>query len=190
MFQGLGICLNPISFHQEIQMTHLQQIMNDNVNGGTFISINTNTDVKLTGGKKNPQQGLVTKVTEGLNVMVFQNKKTNAYQNMVNKRLKQEGKMTEFEVGTRKWGTRMEGQPFVEHNGQHYLEVICLGAGTSHYEVNGIETAASNIEGLPAARPQMGQGGLGDIVILRTYKVNSITSITINKQTFNDNITF
>jgi len=171
-------------------MTHLQQVINDNVNGGTFISINTNTDVKLTGGKKNPQQGLVTKVTEGLNVMVFQNKKTHAYENMVNKRLGQEGKSTEFEVGPRKWGARMEGMPFVEHNGEHYLEVICLGAGHSHYEVNGVPAKNEDIQGLPQSRPTFGQGGLDNEVLIRTYKIGSITSITINKQTFNDNITF
>ena len=171
-------------------MTHLQQVINDNVNGGTFISIDTNTNVKLTGGKKNPQQGLVTKVTEGLNVMVFQNLKTNAYQNMVNKRLGKEGKSTEFSVGPRKWGARMEGMPFVEHNGEHYLEVICLGSGHSHYEVNGVPAKADDIEGLPAPRPTFGQGGLDNEVLIRTYKIGSITSITINKQTFNDNITF
>lgn len=171
-------------------MTHLQNVINDNVNGGTFISLNTNTDVKLTGGKKNPLQGQVTKVTEGLNVMVFQNKRTHAYENMVNKRLGQEGKNADFEVGPRKWGTRMEGQPFVEHNGEHYLEVICLGAGTSHYEVNGNPVKAEDITGLPAPRPTSGQGGLDNEVIIRTYKIGSITSITINKQKFEDNITF
>ena len=28
-----------------------------------------------------------------------------------------------FKAHDRKWGTRIENSPFVEHNGQHYLEV-------------------------------------------------------------------
>ena len=72
-----------------------EQILKDlmaQVNGSTFISIDTITDVKLTGGKKNPFQGRVTKRTTGSTVMVFQNKTTNAYENMVKRRLEQEGK--------------------------------------------------------------------------------------------------
>ncbi len=48
----------------------------DNVNGGSFVGIDTLTDVPLLGGKKNPQQGRVQKRTVGNQVMVFQNKKS------------------------------------------------------------------------------------------------------------------
>ena len=162
--------------------TKLSTIINENVSGNTFISINTSTDVKLRGGKKNELQGRVRKITTGLNVMVYQNKTTNAYENMINKRLKKEGKQTTFEVGPRKWGERITNTPFVTHNEQAYLEVICLHPGTSHYEVDGVKTDADAIEGLPPVQDGGDQGGLDDKVIIRTFKVDSITAITINKE--------
>lgn len=165
-------------------MTHLSKVMKD-INGCTFISISTKTNVKLTGGMKNPQQGLVTKITKGTNVMVFQNKSVNGYENMINKRLTKEGKNPSFEVGLRTWGTRIPNQPFIEHKSEKYLEVICLHSGKSHYEVDGVKTESTNINGLPKPHPSK-QGRLDNTVQIRTYKVGSISSITINKQTFTD----
>lgn len=166
-----------------------EQILKDlmaQVNGSTFISIDTITDVKLTGGKKNPFQGRVTKRTTGSTVMVFQNKTTNAYENMVKRRLEQEGKsQDDFVLGPRMWGTRIENTPFVEHNGQLYLEVIFLKAGKSELLVDG-QQYTGEIEGLPAEREESEQGGLSNKVIIRTFKVGSIKAITINKQRYED----
>ena len=161
-------------------MTKLEQLMQD-VNGNSFISITTETIVKLPGGKKNPLQGLVTKRTTGSNVMVYQNKTTNAYENMVNKRLAQEGKNPgSFTVGPRTWGTRVPNTPFVEHNGQLYLEVIFLHCGEVKYFAGETEIDPSPLD-LPN-HEEGEQGGLNDKVIIRTFKVESIKAITINKQ--------
>jgi len=166
-------------------MNNIRKIM-DAVNGATFISIDTSTNVKLRGGRHNLLQGRVRKVTVGSNVMVFQNKEKSGYGEMVKRRLGKEGKDPEsFTVGPRTWGTRLEGIPFVEYKEKHYLEVIFLNKGTTHYEVDGVVTPKDQIEGIPESKPESSQGGLENKVIIRTFEISSITSVTINKQKFN-----
>jgi hypothetical protein len=162
-------------------MTKIEQLMTQ-VNGATFISIDTETPVKLTGGKNNPLQGRVVKRVTGSNVMVFQNKTTNAYENMVNKRLVEEGfEPQSFSVGPRTWGTRRQDSPFVDHDDNIYLEVIFLRAGDVQYLVDG-EVFEGHIDGLPQSSSEGHQGGLENKVIIRTYNIDNIKSITINKQ--------
>ena len=162
----------------------LQDLMKE-VNGSTFISIDTITDVKLAGGKKNLLQGRVTKKTVGSVVMVFQNKTTNAYENMVKRRLEQEGKsQDDFVLGPRLWGERIENTPFVQHKGQLYLEVIFLKPGKSELLVDG-QQYKGTIDGLPEST-EGEQGGLDNKVIIRTFKVEGIRAITINKQRYED----
>ena len=72
------------------------------VSGSSFVGIDTVTVPVLTGGKKNPHAGRVTKVMVGASVMVFQNKNSNGYENMVQRRLAKEGKNPEsFVLGHR-----------------------------------------------------------------------------------------
>lgn len=169
---------------------NIAKLLTENVNGATFIGIDTETTPTLRGGKSNPHQGRVTKVTEGSNVMVFQNKTTNAYENMVKRRLEQEGKNPEwFELKPRTWGTRIKNTCFVEHKGNYYVEVIFLKAGETHYTLDGKKVDKSVIEGLPFEKEEAQQGGLSHKVIIRTFSVESIKSITINKQKY-DNLYF
>lgn len=163
-------------------MSHLQSLLAD-VNGNTIISIDTVTIPTLTGGKSNPMQGKIRKVMIGGNVMVFTNKNSNGYENMVQRRLAQEGKDPEsFELGERSWGERIKGTPFVEHKGQMYLEVIFLRPGKSHYEHGVRPIDARDIIGLKEAGETGDQGGLVNKVIIRTFKADSISAITINGQ--------
>lgn len=166
-------------------MQSVREIMTDKVNGASFISLDTETKVTLKGGKSNPLQGRVTKVTIRSNVMVFQNKNQNAYDNMVKRRLEQEGKDPQsFKLSPRQWGIRETGTPFVTHNGNEYLEVIFLKSGKTHYRVDGVVTAKDQIPGLPELSHQEGhQGGLDNKVIIRTYAVESILAITVDKTT-------
>lgn len=161
-------------------MTKLQQLL-ANVNGASIISIDTVTTPKLKGGKSNPMQGQVRKVMIGANVMVFTNKRSNGYENMVMRRLAQEGKDPKsFQLGPRAWGQRIEGTPFIEHNGALYLEVIFLKPGKSHYEHGVRKIDRSEVIGLEEASEGGEQGGLENKVIIRTFKADSISSITIN----------
>lgn len=163
---------------------HIEDLLAD-VNGNTIISIDTCTNVALKGGKANPMQGRVHKIMIGGNVMVFTNKKSNGYENMVMRRLAQEGKdPASFELKPRKWGTRIEGTPFVEHKNELYLEVIFLRPGRSHYVIDGnVHIDRSAIIGLedPVVNEEQ-QGGLENKVFIRTFKIDSITAITVNGQ--------
>lgn len=101
-----------------------------NVNGTTFIGFDALTEFKLnkTLGAKipNPDFGKIFKVLTGQVAMVFSNKTTNAYENMVNRRLALEGKPSDFQVSRRSWGTRIEGTPVIEHTNKEgeYNEYI------------------------------------------------------------------
>lgn len=59
----------------------------ENVNGASFVGLDTEVVVPLKGGKANPMKDRVTKVTYGSRVMVFQNRNANGYENMVHRRL-------------------------------------------------------------------------------------------------------
>lgn len=158
----------------------------ENVDGASFAGMDSITDVKLTGGKSNPQLGRITKVHTGANIMLFTNKATNAYRAMVQRRLVKESKNPEdFKLQPRVWGTRVPNSPFVEHKGAHYMEVIFIKAGESTYELDGKPIDKADIIGLPKSRDEgrdkpSGQGGLEDKVVIRTYKLSSIKAIRID----------
>lgn len=157
----------------------LKTILQD-VKGTEFIGLDTSTEVTLLGGMKNPMKGRVRKVNVGGNVMVFGMKQGSAYDNMVRRRMAQEGlDPTEFELKPRKWGKRIEGTPFIEHNGETYLEVIYVHPGKTHYELDGVLTDEKFIEGLPPKR-EVGaeqQGGIENKIHIRTVKCANILAI-------------
>ena len=166
-------------------MTNLAKLLTDNVNGTTFISIDTVTEPKLKGGKKNPFLGRVRKVMTGANVMIFQNKVLNGYEEMVRRRLTKEGKNPDhFRLSPRSWGVRVKDTPFVKHNDNLYLEVIFLHSGEVHYEVDGKITPADEIDGLDVSKEEGKQGGLNDKVIIRSFKTSNIRKIRVNKETY------
>jgi len=134
--------------------------------GNTFIGLTTETTPKLTGGKKNPQQGLVTKRTVS-SVQIFTNQNTNGYQN---KRLKADA---DFELKPRAWGERVPNTPFVTHKGKDYLEVIFNKVISVEYFHNGAPIAKDAIQGLPASKPASDTDG----VIIRTYGLDSIREL-------------
>lgn len=161
-----------------------RRLFTEECNGATFVTIDTVTAVTLRGGKSNPFQGRVVKQVLGSRVMVFQNKHTNGYENMVERRLKAEGKdPRSFELSERTWGQRVPNTPIIEHNGADYLEVIFLQAGDVSVLVDGVETDPSTIEGYPT-KQEAHQGGLDNKVIIRTYALESIVALTINKQRY------
>jgi hypothetical protein len=155
-----------------------------NINGASFVGLDTHTDVTLTGGKQNPHQGRVTKRMIGATVMSFQNKNFSAYEAMIKRRLVVEGKQPEdFQLGERAWGVRLPNMPIVEHKGEYYLEVIFMQPGKVEYLLDGAVVPASFIIGLKDTTAGK-QGGLEDKVIIRTFKADSITELRIDGQAF------
>ncbi len=156
------------------------------VNGASFIAISTDTAPimnRTIGGRgtpPNPHYGRIIKRQKNSNVMVFQNKKTNGYRNMVRKRLLAEGKDPEsFVLEPRRWGTRLPNLPIVEHEGHYYLEVIFLTPGPVEYLLDGKPIDPNNIIGLRNFPPPE-QGGLSRKVQLRVVKFDSIRHISID----------
>jgi hypothetical protein len=152
------------------------------VKGSTFVGLNTLTEVKLTGGKKNPFQGRVQKTTRGANVMVFNSTEQNGYENMIKRRMLEEGKdPSTFTLGKRAWGQRIEQSPFIDHNGKTYLECIFITPGKTTYLVDGVEVDKDDIEGIPVTKEsEDSQGGIDNKVVIRTFSLESIQSVKIN----------
>ena len=154
----------------------------EGVKGAAFVGLDTESPVKLKGGKKNPFQGRVTKVVEGSNVTIAFGEES-LYENSVRRKIEKEGKdQADFELKPRAWGTRIAGTPYIEHNDKHYLECIFNHAGKTKYLVDGVETAADEIEGLDiekkvSDKEDTSQGGVEEKVIIRTYSIDSITTI-------------
>lgn len=150
------------------------------INGASFVGIDTHVDVKLTGGKKNPMQGRVTKEMSGASVMAFTNQNMNAYKAMVERRLDKEGKdPADFVLKERAWGVRVPNMPIVEHKGAYYLEVIAINSGKVTYYLDGLPIKKEDVIGLPEKK-EGGQGGLEDKVIIRDFKAESITALRVN----------
>lgn len=165
---------------------NLRQLLKDKVNGGSFISLDSYTEITLKGGKSNPLNGRVFKRVTGANVMVFQNKNNSAYDAMVRRRLVAEGKDPDtFELSERRWGTRIPNEPIVQHNNGMYLEVIFLRPGIVEVLVDG-DVITDPYYVIPGydRKEEADQGGLGNKVIIRTYKFESIKAITIDHQRY------
>ena len=158
------------------------------LSGASFMAIDTEVVVPLTGGRKNPMKDRVTKRTTGSRVQVFQNKKINGYDAMVKRRLEAEGKDPgSFVIGPRVWGERIPLMPVVVHNSECYLEVIFLQAGTTEYFLDGKSIDKKDIIGLKESGAGGEQGGLSEEakVVIRTYKFDSIRQIRHDHQVWN-----
>lgn len=167
-------------------MTNLSNILST-VNGASFISLDTTTTPTLTGGKSNSMQGRIQKHNTGAAVMVFQNKNSHGYANMVERRLETEGKEKTFKLSPRRWGVRVPNMPIVEHKGEQYLEVIFLKSGVSTYTLDGKPIDKANIIGSKDNAPEGKQGGLNNKVIIRTFKLASVTRLGINGTDYHAN---
>ncbi len=165
-------------------MTDLVKILST-VNGSSFVSIDTLIKVTLKGGRKNDQQGRVTKAMTGASVMVFQNKAINGYEAMVHRRLIAEGKdPASFELGERAWGERVPDLPIVKHNTKdgaikYYLEVIFLRPGEVTYLLDGLPIDKSKIIGLDE-KEEGKQGSLENKVIIRSFCTDSLVRVRID----------
>lgn len=154
------------------------------VSGASFVGISTKTVPVLTGGKKNPMQGRIAKIMTGASVMVFQNKNSNGYENMVNRRLVAEGKNPEsFVLGNRVWGVRMPNTPIIMHKEKEYLEVIFLKSGVVSYELDGVVIEKADIVGF-TDKDNGEQGGLDNKVVIRTFATESITQVNIDGEKY------
>jgi len=102
---------------KNITRVELAQMLKDpkNYRGCSFVGLDMITEVGLTGGKANPMQGKVQKVHTGFVAMLFSNKLSSAYGNMVNRRLEQDDKEANFEPSKLPWGVREPQTAYIDH---------------------------------------------------------------------------
>jgi hypothetical protein len=113
--------------------------------------------------------------------MVFQYKNSNGYENMVNRRLKKEGKEATFKVQSG-WGKHVGDKPTIENKGKYYVQVQFKRAGKVQYLLDGKPIDKKDIIGLDVSKPKPKQGGLDDTIITRRYALDSIIGIRMNKK--------
>lgn len=188
--------------------THDIMTVLEGVSGTAFVSIDTLTEetlfsrisslsssdqllCKVINSKKNPMLGRIFKRLVGNSVIVFTS--SAGYKNMVKRRLDKEGKdENEFVVKPPIWGSRINDTPIIEHNGEYYLECIFQKSGVKSYmglvgDTGKLEEIDKDlIIGLkpPAKIADSAQAYLENMVIIRRFKLKSITGIRFNDQEF------
>lgn len=140
------------------------------IQGCTFASLSART-------KDSP--GLY-RVVEGESVILFTNKNSSGYGDMVRRRLKQAGKDPDsFILGNLPWGVRVEGTPLIYHAGKdkYYLQTILLRPGLVRAFMGDDEVPASRLRMTHDNRHQ----GLSpdNRVIVQTYAIENITHIKL-----------
>jgi hypothetical protein len=154
-----------------MDLFNLQNLL-DKIQGCTFATIDTTTN-----------SNGITKVTTGERVILFTNKKSSGYENMVRRRLQEAGKDPDgFRLGDLPWGERLENSPIIVNKGQYYLQTISLVAGQSKYYIGRREVRDPS--GLHL-RSRGKQPGLppGDAVKVSCYKLESIDRIVLMGET-------
>jgi hypothetical protein len=152
--------------------------------GVSMASMDTLTEVKLDGGKKNPMIGRVYKLSKSIPVMVCRSNESGsvAYEKAVNRGLEKEGKPATFtSQGLPHW-MGVVSFPLLQHkeNGTKYLQLIYKGVPReTTYLLDGQPIAKEDIIGFPRPRATTGQGGLEDQVQVRTPKLDSILELRI-----------
>lgn len=136
-------------------------------------SITMETSVKLTGGKKNPMQGRITKKSSGGSVMFFGNSKSNGYANMKNRRAKKvDFNASTFTPKPRPWGNRISGTPLVFHKDKVYVECVFLHAPKTEYFLDDNAISKHAIQGLKKS-----YSAKKNDVILRTINIDNVKEL-------------
>jgi hypothetical protein len=177
-----------------MQLEQLQALL-ESLNGASFASLDTVTVPTLKGGKANPFKDRLVKRCNGHRVILFQNKKSNGYENKVRRHLIKEGKNPDsFSLGALPWGERLPNSPIITNKGKYYLQVIFLKpaneieyAASDTIEANGwIYFPGDNIpkdriDGIDDKTGSEKQG-LDDQVIVRTFALESIVALRAFKE--------
>lgn len=143
-----------------------------NVNGTTFVSLETRVNPRLKSG--NPFVNL-EKVSKVCGAIGFN------YQNSVNNQRLREDLKNDFKSEPRKWGQRVSGTPLVRHNNKLYLEIKVQSSESDFFDKN----QRINIDKIkPWEYTSTSRQGLEKDVILRDYSIDNISRITINKKEY------
>lgn len=118
------------------------------------------------------------KVTAGTRVILFTNTQgKSGYEEIVKRRLIEAGKdPRNFVLGDLPFGERIPNSPLIVHRGVYYLQTIVIEPGQSTYYTGNREIDPTGL--LPSRRTNQGLPK-EDEVIVRTYRVDNIDSISL-----------
>ena len=130
-----------------------------------------------------PKPGLRCE-TVGERVIMFTNKRSSGYENMVKRRLVAAGKNPDnFVLGELPWGERVPNSPLITLRGILYLQTILLVPGVCKYYVGNNEVDPKDF----GIRPRRTNQGLppGEEVLVNTYRLENITRIALMGEVVN-----
>jgi hypothetical protein len=121
------------------------------LSGNTFVGVTALTVPSLSGGKKNPHLGRITKRSI-LTIQVFKDG-TKGYINKRQKELDAKGDGEIFKISDRAWGQRLSGTPFFTHtkaNGEYaeYIEGIVTSVTSVQWLLDGNPIDKGDVEGV------------------------------------------
>ena len=155
--------------------------------GATFVTIESATDPRMV--KKHRETGEINPYLGAVKVSRVNGIVNWIYSNSVNNQRTREGVVNDFVAEPRKWGERRllasgNISPFVDHKTNVYLELKVERSLGYHYEMpDGTIVPSQNIQPyLPVKKA--GRQGVDKEVILRDYRLDSITSITVNSERY------
>jgi len=150
-----------------MELAQLQELLS-RIKGCTFASLDAETV---------PKPG-IHKIVTGERVMLFTNKQTSGYENMVRRKLIQAGKNPDnFVLSELPWGERVPGTPLIYHEGRHYLQTILLAPGEANYFIGRHKVNPEDV-GIKERRTNQGLPK-GNEVLVSTYALDSITRIVL-----------
>jgi len=87
----------------------------------------------------------------------------------------------DFKAQGRTWGKRKDGTPYVEHKGEHYIQVKCEGKGAVSYFLDGKPvTDKTMIDEFLKHKKVTRDGGY----VVRTFKLTSLTELRMGGTTY------
>jgi hypothetical protein len=90
----------------------------------------------------------------------------------------------EFKAHSRKWGQRIENSPFVEHKGQHYLELkVSESNGHEYRDENNELVTGETLEHAKTFFPKRNESSRQQVenkIVLRDYRLDRVTAITLH----------
>lgn len=141
------------------------------------IVITTETEVKMnkkdveTKKTLNPYLGAIRRAVQIVKV-------NPNYQCEVNDRRQEEGKDTDFEASSRKWGTSL-GNGIVEKNDKIYVSYIPVQTVESSYEFQGEEISYKELARFIPEKKSSGNQGVENEVQFRVIAIENIKSFKV-----------
>lgn len=160
---------------RQVTPNQIEDILRE-IRGAKAVTITAKTELKMKVSARQAFSGPVFKLSR-VNGMINW-----VYENAVNRQREREGVTADFESHPRQWGVRLQGTPFVQHNDSLYLELKVEKSleEPTYVDVEGNAVTFDAVQPHLTARSNSSRQGVEKQIILRDYRMDSITSITVN----------